>query len=74
MFSASLQNWRSAKITDQRTKADWAECMRELVDVHFPEAEMIVIVQDQLNTHDPAALYEFFAPEEAKRILDRLEF
>ena len=74
MFFAPLQNWRHVKITDRRTKADWAECMRELVDVHFPDAEIIVVVEDQLNTHSPAALYEFFAPAEAKRILDRLEF
>ena len=47
--------------------------MRDLVDVHFPEAEAVVVVQDQLNTHNPAALYEFFEPAEAKRILDRLE-
>jgi transposase len=74
MFFAPLQNWRHIKITDRRTKADWAECMRELVDVHFPDAEVIRVVEDQLNTHSPAALYEVFTPAEAKRILDRLEF
>jgi len=74
MFFAPLQNWREVKITGRRTKADWAECMRELVDVHFPEAESITVVQDQLNTHKPSALYEVFAPTEAKRILDRLDF
>jgi transposase len=74
MFFAPLQNWRQVKITDRRTKADWAECMRELVDVHFPDAKSITVVQDQLNTHAPSALYEVFAPAEAKRILDRLEF
>jgi transposase len=74
MFFAPLQNWRFVKITDRRTKADWAECMRELVDVHFPDAPRIKVVQDQLNTHRPSALYEVFAPAEAKRILDRLEF
>lgn len=74
MFFAPLQNWRTVKITDRRTKADWAECMRELADVHFPTAERITVVQDQLNTHDPACLYESFSPAEAKRILDRLEF
>ena len=74
MFFAPLQNWRHVKITDRRTKADWAECMRELVDVHFPDADIITVVQDQLNTHDPAALYEVLPPSEAKRILDRLEF
>ena len=74
MFFAPLENWRHVKVTDQRTARDWAECMRELVDVHFPEAERIVVVLDNLNTHTPAALYEVFAPAEAKRILDRLEF
>jgi transposase len=74
MFFAPLQNWRFVKVTERRTKADWAYCMRDLVDVHFPQAEKIVIVQDQLNTHSPACLYEVFSPDEAKRILDRLEF
>lgn len=74
MFFAPLQNWRNIKVTERRTKVDWAYCMRDLVDVHFPQAEKIVIVQDQLNTHTPACLYEVFAPAEAKRILDRLEF
>jgi transposase len=74
MFFAPLLNWRHVKITEQRTKADWAECMRELVDLHFPDADRVVVVEDQLNTHDPACLYAFFPPVEAKRILDRLEF
>jgi len=72
MFFAPLLNWRHVKVTDRRTKADWAECMRELVDVHFPQARKVVVVEDQLNTHNPAALYEVLAPHEAKRILDRL--
>lgn len=74
MFFAPLLNWRNVKVTKQRTKVDWAYCMCDLVDVHFPQAEKVVIVQDQLNTHSPACLYEVFAPAEAKRILDRLEF
>jgi hypothetical protein len=74
MFFAPLEGWRHIKVTARRTKQDWAECMRELVDVHFPEAEGVVVVMDQLNTHNPAALYELFEPAEAKRILDRLEF
>jgi transposase len=74
MFFAPFENWRHVKVTERRTKADWAECMRDLVDDLFPEAEIITILQDQLNTHNPAALYEFFEPAEAKRILDRLEF
>ncbi len=74
MFFCPQQNWRHVKVTDRRTKVDWAHCMRELVDDWFPAAERIRVVQDNLNTHTPAALYEVFAPAEAKRILDRLEF
>lgn len=74
MFFAPLEGWRHVKVTARRTKQDWAQCMRDLVDVHFPDAEVVVVVMDQLNTHNPAALYELFEPAEAKRILDRLEF
>lgn len=74
MFFAPLENWRQVKVTQRRTKVDWAYCMRDLVDVHFPQAEKIVVVEDQLNTHAPACLCEVFPPAEAKRILDRLEF
>ena len=73
MFFAPLQNWRHIQVTERRTKVDWARCMRDLVYVHFPDAERCVIVEDQLNTHAPASLYEVFEPAEAKRILDRLE-
>jgi len=74
MFFAPLQNWRHVKVTERRTKTDWAMCMHDLVHVHFPEADRCVIVEDQLNTHAPSSLYEVFEPTEAKRILDRLEF
>jgi hypothetical protein len=74
MFFAPLHNWRHVKVTERRTKEDWAACMRDLVDVHFPEAKRIRVVEDNLNTHTPAALYEALPPAEAKRILDRLEF
>jgi hypothetical protein len=74
MFFAPLQNWRHVKVTQQRTQRDWALCMRDLTDVHFPEAKRIIVVEDNLNTHDPACLYAVFEPAEAKRILDRLEF
>jgi hypothetical protein len=74
MFVAPLAGWRHVKVTDRRTKADWAHCMRDLVDIHFPDALVIRVVQDNLNTHDPSALYEVFEPAEARRILDRLEF
>jgi transposase len=66
--------WRHAKVTARRTKTDFAEVMRELVDVHFPHAEKIRVVLDNLNTHTPASLYVAFAPAEARRILSKLEF
>ena len=74
MFFCPLLNWRHVKVTERRTAVDWAECMRELVDVHFPDAERIVVVLDNLNTHLPASLYAAFEPAEAKRIWDKLEF
>jgi hypothetical protein len=69
-----LRGWRHLKVTARRTKQDWAQLMQELVDVHYPEAESIRLVNDNLNTHVPSALYETFAPAEARRILDKLEF
>jgi DDE superfamily endonuclease len=66
--------WRHAKVTDQRTKADFAQCMRDLVDVYFAHAEKIRVVLDTLNTHPPASLYSAFPPAEARRILNELEF
>jgi len=74
MFFAPLQNWRHIKVTERRTKTDWAWCMKDLVDVYFPQAECCVVVEDNLNTHSPAALYEVFEPAEARRILSHLEF
>lgn len=74
MFFAPLLNWRHVKVTGRRTKADWAMCMHDLAYLHFPQAKCIVVVQDNLNTHTPAALYEIFEPAKARSILDRLEF
>lgn len=74
MVFAPLEGWRHVKVTDRRTKADWAYCMRDLVDVHFPDARLIRVVQDNLNTHNPSALYTVFEPAEARRMLERLEF
>ena len=74
MFFAPLIGWRAVKVTDRRTKIDWAESIRELVDNYYPDAERILLVMDNLNTHSPSSLYEAFEPEEAKRIVDRLEF
>jgi len=74
MFFQPLTAWRHAKVTAHRKKADFAECMRDLVDVYFPEAILIRVVLDNLSTHSPAALYEAFDPAEAFRILKKLEF
>jgi len=60
-------------VSDRRTRIDWAACVKDLVDVHYPDAEPIVLVQDNLNTHTPASLYEAFPPAEAKRLTDKLE-
>ncbi len=68
-----LRGWREIKITERRTKQDWAWLMKELVDVHYPEAETIRLVMDNLNTHVPSSLYETFQPAEAKRILNKLD-
>lgn len=74
MFLDVHRPWRKAKVTDRRTARDFAECMRDLVDVHYSNAQLIRVVLDNLSTHSPAALYEAFPPEEARRILRRLEF
>lgn len=74
MVSAPLIGWRHVKVTDRHTCHDWALLMREIVDVHFPNAKRVVVVMDNLNTHRPSSLYKAFLAVEAKRILDRLEF
>ena len=73
MLFEPLAGHRRVKVTDRRTKRDFAEIIRELVDVHYPQVERIVLVMDQLNTHTPGSLYEAFEPSEAKRLADRLE-
>jgi hypothetical protein len=74
LFFSPLAAWRHVKVTQQRTHLEWADCMKDLVDVHFPKATRIRLIQDNLNTHNPVFLYEVFEPAEAKRILDKLEF
>jgi transposase len=66
--------WRKVKVTEQRAARDFAQCMRELADVHYPQAERIRVVLDNLSTHSPGALYEAFPAAEAHRVLRRLEF
>ncbi len=73
LVTEPLRGWRHVTVSDRRTRLDWAHCIRELVDVHYPEAEKIVLVQDNLNTHTPASLYAAFPPAEAKRLADKLE-
>jgi hypothetical protein len=68
-----LGGWREMAVTDRRRRDDWARFGRDLVDGHYREADKLVLVMDQLNTHSPASLYEAFAPEEAKRVADWLE-
>lgn len=73
VFFQPLACWRHVKVTDRRTKLDFAYCMRDLVDVHFPEAVMIRLVMDNLNIHKLRVLYEVFEPAEARRIARKLE-
>ena len=73
IFFEPLAGWREVKVTERRTMVDWAQAIRELVDVRYPEAEKVVLVMDNLNTHGIGSLYEAFAPEEAARIARKLE-
>ena len=73
MFMEPLAGRRWVDITEQRTKRDWAHQLKELVDLRYPEAERIVLVMDNLNTHTPASLYETFEPKEARRLAQKLE-
>lgn len=73
LFVEPLRGWRQVSVTERRTKRDWALAIRDLVDRHYPEAERIALVLDNLNTHVGAALYETFPPAEARRLLGRLE-
>lgn len=68
-----LAGKRHVKVTERRTKKDWAVCMRQMVDEIYSDAEQLVLVMDNLNTHTKASLYEAFEPAEAKRIADKLE-
>ena len=74
VFLDAHRPWRTVKVTDRRTARDFAQCMRDLVDLHYPKAETIRVVLDNLSTHSAGALYEAFPAPEAHRILRRLEF
>jgi hypothetical protein len=73
MVFEPLGGKRRVKVTERRTRRDWAECVRTVVDEMYPQAQKIVLVMDNLNTHSPASLYEAFEPAEARRITDKLE-
>lgn len=73
MFTEPLGNWRCVEVTERRTRIDWAMQMKNLVDVYYPEATIIRVVMDNLNTHTLGSLYEAFPPEEARRIAEKLE-
>ena len=74
MIFAPLEGWRRVKVTDRHTAVDYAQVLKELSDTHFPEAKKIVLVQDNLNTHKPASLYEAFPAAEARRLVERFEW
>jgi hypothetical protein len=74
MMFAPLEGWRHVKVTDRHTAADYAQVLKELSDTHFPGSAKIVLVQDNLNTHKPASLYEVFPPAEARRLVERFEW
>lgn len=74
VYTEPFLGWRHVEVTTRRTKQDFARCMKQLVDRHFPDAERIRVVLDNLSIHKASALYEVFEPSEARRILRKLEF
>jgi len=74
MMFAPLEGWRRVKVTDRRAAVDYAHVLKDLSDTHFPKAERIVLVQDNLSTHTTAALYEAFPAAEARRLVERFEW
>ena len=71
--SRGIEGWRHVKVSDRHTAIDYAHTLRDLSDVHFPDAAKIVLVQDNLNTHKPASLYQAFPAAEARRLVERFE-
>ena len=74
MVFEPLMGERHVSVTDHRTRVDWAKCIKDIVDIHYPEAAKITVIMDNLNTHRPSSLYQAFSPEEARRLLNKLEF
>lgn len=73
MWTEPLAGWRKVRVTDRRTREDWAQEVRELLDEDYPEAKRVTLVMDNLNTHHVSSLYEAFDPGEARRLMKRLE-
>src|SRR5262245_43430817 len=73
LVTAPLHGWRQVRVSEQRTRLDFAQCVKDLVDIHYPDAERIVLVMAQLNTPSPASHYQAYPPAEAKRVADKLE-
>jgi hypothetical protein len=74
MMFAPLEGWRHVEVTDRHTAVDYAQILKELSDKHFPDSKKIVLIQDNLNTHKPASLYEAFPAPEARRLVERFEW
>ena len=74
MMFAPLEGWRHVEVTDRRTAVDYAQILKDLSDKHFPDSKKIVLIQDNLNTHKPASLYEAFPAPEARRLVERFEW
>jgi DDE superfamily endonuclease len=74
MMFAPLEGWRHVEVTDRHTAVDFAHMLRDLSDTHFPGAKKIVLMEDNLNTHKPASLYEAFPAAEARRLVERFEW
>jgi hypothetical protein len=74
MMFAPLEGWRHVKVTDRHAAADYAQALKDLADMHFPDAAKIVLVQDNLSTHTPASLYAAFPAAQARRLVERFEW
>ena len=73
MFCEALRGWRHVRVTQRRTRVDWAFALRDVLDKEYPLTERVVLVMDNLNTHSPSSFYEAFSPQEARRLTERLE-
>ena len=73
MFTEPLSGWRKVEVMEHRTAVDWAQEIKKLLDVDYPDAEKVILICDNLNTHKPASFYEAFPPQEARRLVNRLE-